>query len=147
MVCCLQVDLATYAESVSRGFTPQSGEICIIRSSEDGHWYRAACLETQPPVFLCYMVDYGKVLPVCFENIRRIPKRFVSFLPYQAATCVLKEMANVEPENISEKVVARVAELLPENKVVDATVVSFDGDVYVVDIPTVSSVLKKEGLI
>ena len=137
--------MSAYAETISRGHAPKAGEICIVQSSEDGAWYRAACMQAEQSTFLCFQVDYGKVVTASLEQIRRIPKRLVEFLPYQAAHCVLQQFDN-EVE-VPVKVMERVAQLMPSNDVFDVTVIKFIEDRYIVDIPSVSSVLKQEGLI
>ncbi|XP_058117823.1 protein vreteno-like [Anopheles ziemanni] len=76
----LQGKLQSYGKKVStfqRDFTPRLGELCLVRCME--RWYRAVCQETagdrKPSLFLC---DYGCMVIVDLENIRKIPSQFTT---------------------------------------------------------------------
>lgn len=139
-MCC-------YCEETLVGYTPIENEICIVKSPNDGLWYRAAAASQateNPSVFFCILVDYGQILEVGVQDIRRIPKRFVDYLPYIAQQAVLKEVKDVD---IGERLDVRIRSLLPENSVVSARVVDRSDLLYIVDIPSVSKILKEERLL
>ena len=142
------MEMAEYAKSVL-GHSPVVGEICIVRSIEENNWFRGACLKRieggSTPTFEFALVDFGDVIQVFPDDIRRIPKRFVDVLPYVAQAVILKGCENME--EVGPNLIKRVKELLPINSHVDVNVKIMDSNLYIVDIPSVSSVLKNEGLI
>lgn len=121
-------------------------EVCIVKSPKDGLWYRAAVLRAtdRPSVLLCILVDYGQMLAVAVKDIRRIPKRFVDYMPYMVQQAVLSQ---VKDGHIDEKLGARICSLLPDNSFVPVRVVARNDLLYVVDIPSVSKILLEEGLL
>jgi hypothetical protein len=141
--------MAEYASSVVLGHTPAEGEICIVRSMEDDGWYRGTCLQVfsggSTNSFQFLQVDFGSIITCFADDVRRIPKRFVESLPYVAQHAILKGCENIT--EISENLVRRSKELLPVNAPVEVKVESRFDTSYIVDIPSVYSVLKAEGLL
>ena len=138
--------MCRYAEGIAGGHIPAETEICIVKSPNDGLWYRAAALqaEANSSSFLCILVDYGQMLSVGVGDVRRIPKRFVELMPYVAQQAVLND---VKDGDVDEKLGARICSLLPENSFVSARVVGRSDLLYVVDIPSVGKILLQEGLL
>ena len=68
-------------------------EICIARFP-DGKWYRAACVNVTPEAagnqYTFLQADFGHISVIDVDFIRRIPKRFVEFLPFQSFQCILE---------------------------------------------------------
>lgn len=71
----LQKKLQSYGKKVSRfteSYTPRLNELCLVRNMDT--WYRAVLLEAvgdgRPTVYLC---DYGCLLMVKLQDIRKIP--------------------------------------------------------------------------
>ena len=137
--------MAEYASSLVLGHTPIEGEVCIVRSMEDEGWYRGACLQTASNSFQFLLVDFGSMVTCFTDDVRRMPKRFVECLPYVAQHAILKGCENI-PE-IGEDLAKRVTELLPVNALVEVKVENKADTSYVVDIPSVYSVLKAECLL
>ena len=141
--------MTQYATSVALGHTPTEGEICIVRSLEDGDWYRGACVQVisggSTNSFQFLLVDFGSVITCFADDVRRIPKRFVDGHPFVAQHAILKGCEHMEV--ISEILAKRVAELLPINAPVEVKVESRTDLAFVVDIPSVYSVLKSESLL
>ena len=123
--------------------------MCIVRSIEDEGWYRGACLQIisdgSTNSFEFILVDFGSIVTCSAEDVRRIPKRFVECLPYIAQHAILKGCENIS--EVSENLAKRVAELLPVNTIVEVKVENRADTSYIVDIPSVYSVLKAEGLL
>jgi tudor domain-containing protein 1/4/6/7 len=148
----LQEDMTTYAEGLLVGFSPNAGEICMVRlrrpMDSSPYWYRGACLQVVDEDgcknYFMILVDFGDVVVVDHSDLRRIPKRFVDFCPFVAQQAILKDVQNLD---VSDALAQRVAELLPLYSKVECKVVDRDGAAYVIDIPSVSSVLRSEGLI
>jgi len=145
----LQEDMRRYSEGILLAYVPKEGEICIVRSSKDKLWYRAAVLEPTscPTELMCILVDYGTIIIVASEHIRKIPKRFVDYLPFVAQQAVLKELQHIAPEDVDKKLVARISALLPEKSFITARVVGRNDHMYVVEIPSISKILLDEGLL
>ena len=140
-----QEEMCSYSEEILTGHTPVCNEVCIIKSPVDGLWYRAAMLSAQGSEFAFILVDYGQLLSVAVGDIRRIPKRFVDSVPYIAQPAMLNEVRHVL--ELDDQLGARISALLPENSFVPLRVVSRNGRVYAVDIPSVSKILLEEGLL
>ena len=148
----LQEDMTTYAEGLIVGFSPNVSEISMVRfkrpMDSSPYWYRGACLqvvdEDNSKIYFMLLVDFGDMAIVDCADLRRIPKRFVDFCPFVAQQAILKDVQNLD---VSEALAQRVAELLPLYCKVECKVVDRDGVAYVIDIPSVSSVLRSEGLI
>jgi tudor domain-containing protein 1/4/6/7 len=144
--------MTTYAEGLLVGFSPNAGEICMVRFSRpmdsSPYWYRGACLqvveEDGSKNYFMILVDFGNYAMVDHTDLRRIPKRFVNFCPFVAQQAVLKDVQNLD---VSDALAERVAELLPLYSKVECKVVDREGPAYIIDIPSVSSVLRSEGLI
>lgn len=137
----------------NRSHVPQVGEVCLARSDSDGLWYRAACIEiveaangSEHNKYLCLQVDYGEIIPVDFDGVRRIPKRFVNTLPCVAVQAVLKEFADYE-KDIDDNLMRVLQELLPRRSTVQLSVVRRDGYAYVVDIPEFGEKLAQGGFL
>lgn len=132
-------------------YEPKEGEVFLARSPLDGFWYRSACLQIGPvkdgtdTKFDCLQVDYGKSMLITKDSILRIPKRFITYLPYMALMAGMKEFAPTY--EVTDAVRARLTELFPENSTVEMSVINYADEIYIVDIPSVSSQLKAEGLI
>jgi len=139
--------MSRYSEEILFGYTPVNGEICIVQSPKDGRWCRAAVLQPTDcnSVFLVFLVDYGEVLSIPVENMRRIPKRFVDCIPYIAHQAELNVCQGIT--KMDDKLRARVSALLPTNSRVSVRVVARSDVAYVVEIPSVSKVLREEGLV
>lgn len=136
-----------YSEGIIIGHTPMEGEVCIVKSPEDGLWYRAAVLQATDYSWLCILIDYGQILTISSEHIRRIPKRFVDYMPFVAQRAMLNELKDIAPEKIDERLVTRISTLLPENSFVSVRVVGQQDLAYVVEIPSVTKILLDEGLL
>ena len=144
--------MTTYAEGLIVGFSPNVSEISMVRfrrpMDSSPYWYRGACLqvvdEDNSKIYFMLLVDFGDMAIVDCADLRRIPKRFVDFCPFVAQQAILKDVQNLD---VSEALAQRVAELLPLYCKVECKVVDRDGVAYVIDIPSVSSVLRSEGLI
>ena len=123
--------------------------MCIVRSIEDEGWYRGACLQIisdgSTNSFEFILVDFGSIVTCSAEDVRRIPKRFVDGHPFVAQHAILKGCEHMEV--VSEILAKRVAELLPINAPVEVKVESRTDLAFVVDIPSVYSVLKSESLL
>jgi len=52
------------------GFSPSMGKLCLAKSSEDGAWYRAACLKVDGDDHEMYFVDYGFVEKLSKTSLR-----------------------------------------------------------------------------
>lgn len=149
--------MASYGGGAALGHLPKVGEICLVFSKvEDGEkmaWYRAVCLDIISSDslggrrFLCLQVDYGRIVAADVSDIRRIPKRLVHHLPYVAQQAVLLGCDGMEA--IPDALAARVAELLPEGSCVEARVVGrqSESELLIVDVPSVSSALRQEGML
>lgn len=137
----LQEELSNYAKGISHGHVPKLNEVCIARFA-DGNWYRAACVDVSPnakeTLFTCIQVDYGYIDKIDIPFIRRIPKRFVEFLPFQAHHAILEGFETIEI--VSKELVVRLAEILPTNSVRTVNIVRRHDDhvAFVVRIPDVN---------
>lgn len=131
-----------------RGYGPKLNEICIARYP-DGKWYRSACIdEIADPAgkrYMCIQVDYGETHIVDVDDIRRIPKRLIDSLPYQAQHTILEGTESME--EVKTELSTRLGELLPNNSQVTVSVVSHVEMAYVVRIPEISAILSSEGLL
>ncbi|KAI9555491.1 hypothetical protein GHT06_018006 [Daphnia sinensis] len=141
-------ELEAYATAIVRGYGPKMNEICIARYP-DGKWYRSACLdEIADPAgkrYMCIQVDYGETHIVDVDDIRRIPKRLIDYLPYQAQHTILEGTESME--EVKTELSTRLGELLPNNSQVTVSVVSRIEMAYVVRIPQISAILSSEGLL
>lgn len=140
--------MAIYAESISRGHSPKMNEICIARYA-DGKWYRSACVDITEDVggsvYSCVQVDCGNIQIIDVDSVRRIPKRFVEFLPFQAHQAILEGTETIEV--IQPELATRVFEILPANCVRTVSVVGRFDIAFIVRIPEVSDILVKESLL
>jgi len=144
----LQEDMRRYSEGIIIGYCPIEGEICIVKSPKDGRWYRAAVLQTtDSPVVLCVLVDYGRIQTIAVEHIRKIPNRFINYIPFAAQQAVINELKDIAPGDMNEKLAARVSALLPHNSFVTTRVVGRNDPLYVVEIPSITNILLEEGLL
>ncbi|XP_064106799.1 tudor domain-containing protein 1-like [Macrobrachium nipponense] len=83
--------MTQYCESyVGSCYEPRQGEMCLAKFSEDGLWYRAACIEPCLTSCLLVFVDYGNIEDVRMEDIRQITDTFLE-LPCIAHHAVLKD--------------------------------------------------------
>ncbi|KZS17360.1 Uncharacterized protein APZ42_016991 [Daphnia magna] len=141
-------ELEAYATAIVRGYGPKLNEICIARYP-DGKWYRSACIdEIADPAgkrYMCIQVDYGETHIVDVDDIRRIPKRLIDSLPYQAQHTILEGTESME--EVKTELSTRLGELLPNNSQVTVSVVSHVEMAYVVRIPEISAILSSEGLL
>ena len=149
--------MTSYAESQLVDFNPSEGEMCLLRrapslpsKSATPDWFRAACLRVSEDKdvksFLLILVDSGEVVEdasVC--DLRRIPKRFVTWCPYLAHHAILRPTLHME--NVSLQLMERTAQLLSPGSEVDAIIVERNGPAYVVDIDSVTNVLHSESLL
>lgn len=144
----IQEELEAYATAIVRGYGPKLNEICIARYP-DGKWYRSACIdEIADPAgkrYMCIQVDYGETHIVDVDDIRRIPKRLIDSLPYQAQHTILEGTESME--EVKTELSTRLGELLPNNSQVTVSVVSRVEMAYVVRIPEISAILSSEGLL
>ena len=62
---------AAATEADFRGFRPHSNKMCVAKSSDDGQWYRAACLGQEGDTFVLFFADFGFVEEVN-KNTRRV---------------------------------------------------------------------------
>lgn len=70
----------------------QQGSLCAAQFSEDGVWYRARVVQTQPNVVVRY-IDYGNTEIKNITELLTLPLQFTT-LPAQAVSCSL---ANYSP--------------------------------------------------
>lgn len=83
--------IAAYCNGpLAQMFTPQPGELCLAVYSEDGAWYRAACLETDEAtgVLQVLFVDYGNVTQVKLADVRNISAELMAD-PCLAVGCLI----------------------------------------------------------
>ncbi len=146
--------MTKYANSQMVGFAPTEGEICLLRlaspSSDAVTWRRAACLESTEQMgvksFYLILVDSGEMVAGAeVSDLRRIPKRFVEGCPYLAHHAILRPTQHLEV--ISAPLMERTAQLLPDGCEVDAEIVGRDAAAYVVEIPSVTNLLRAESLL
>lgn len=95
--------------------------------------------------FWCLQVDYGDTHIVDIDDIRRIPKRLIDFLPYLAVHAILEETKSME--EVKMDLINRFSDILPKNSKVTVNVVSREEVTYIVRIPEVSDILSSEGLL
>lgn len=146
--------MAAYKGGTSFGHTPKVGEVCLVLSpllveDEEGEgklvWYRAACLYMiESDSYLCILVDYGRIVAVDSICIRRIPKRLVHFLPFVAQQAVL---LGLEEGDVTEELVQRFKQLVPDGCQIEARVCKKEGEGYVIELPSIASILLQEGLL
>ncbi|XP_018023297.1 uncharacterized protein LOC108679208 [Hyalella azteca] len=130
-------------------YEPLDGEVILAKFSQDGLWYRAACLTSVPQegAAIVQFTDYGNIETVLFEAIVRMEERFVTPIPFLAVQCALEGTGDQPSSDVTA---ARLAELLPAfSPVTAARVLPQDPDslVYVISIPAVLEALKSEGLL
>lgn len=147
LIFIFQEDMAAYANSVSLGHVVEENLIYIVRYP-DGKWYRAACIEIASDgagnAYGFLQVDRGQIHYTTIDHIRRIPARFINYLPF---LCHQVELAEVETINDPPaKLTNRFKELLTEKPVVEAEVVK-SGEFYVIRLPEISAILSQERLI
>ncbi|XP_064105900.1 tudor domain-containing protein 1-like [Macrobrachium nipponense] len=136
--------MTQYCESyVGSCYEPRQGEMCLAKFSEDGLWYRAACIEPCLTSCLLVFVDYGNIEDVRMEDIRQITDTFLE-LPCIAHHAVLK---GVSEEGVKEAAKECIDKLLPQNTPVTADVEMTSDGVYKIDIPFVTETLIAEGLV
>lgn len=103
--------------------------------------------EAAGKLYFCIQVDCGKLHYIDVTQIRRIPKRFVDYLPYLAQQTILEgtETLQVVETNLAH----RFSELLPEGSIVTVTSAKrCEGDeMYIVRLPEISATLTSEGLL
>lgn len=137
-----------YATAIVRGYGPKMNEICIARYG-DGKWYRSACIDViEDPAgrrYMCIQVDYGETHIVDVDDIRRIPKRLIDYLPYLAQHTILEGTESME--EVKPELVTRFGEILPTNSKVTVSVISRVDIAYIIRIPEVSAILSSEGLL
>lgn len=91
--------LDTHCSTVDNSpYKPVLGELCCVRFSQDGVWYRAVVeQELSESKMLVMFVDYGNQDSVAVNSIRRITTAFTQ-LPLQARQCFL---AGIHPTSHS----------------------------------------------
>lgn len=140
--------MAEYASGISLGPVIEVNLIYMVKYP-DGKWYRAVCVEATSygagNSYGFIQVDGGTYHCADVESVRRIPTRFVNFMPFLAQQGKLVEVESI-PE-VSEKLINRFSELLPAQSVVSAEVVRREELSYVVRLPEIGAVLSSEGLI
>ena len=65
---------AAATEADFRGFRPLSNKMCVAKSSDDGQWYRAACLAQEEDTFVLFFADFGFV-----EEVNRNTRQHYPF--------------------------------------------------------------------
>ncbi|XP_045478078.1 uncharacterized protein LOC123683213 [Harmonia axyridis] len=107
----------------------------------EGGWYRALVLEkSDNGIYQVLFVEYGNILEITKNEIRRFPAEFKD-IPFLGLSCKLN-VAN------TEKVRLRLEELLEPDNIYEINFISYSLDTlqYTVDIPKITEILKKEGL-
>ncbi|XP_068233277.1 tudor domain-containing protein 1-like [Palaemon carinicauda] len=139
----ISVLMTQYCEShVGAYYEPRQGEMCLAKFSEDGLWYRAACIKPGLVSSHVVFVDYGNLEEVPMKDLRQITDVFLE-LPCIAHHAVLK---GVSEDDVQEGAKKCIAELLPQYTPLKADVEFTSDGVYVIDIPSVSETLIAEGL-
>jgi hypothetical protein len=95
--------------------------------------------------YVCHQIDYGEEHAIEANDIRRITKCLVDFVPYLTQHAILKGTESLE--ECEPKLVNRLKKILCVNTVVDVVVVSRLDVSYVINIPKVSCTLSFEKLI
>lgn len=143
----VQEEMEDYAKAIARGHGPKLNEICLALYP-DGKWYRSVCLDViADPAgsrYMCMQVDYGETHIIDIDDIRRIPRRFIDFLPYLAQHAILEGTDAME--EVKQDLVTRFSDILPKNSKVTVSVVSRVEITYIVRIPEVAEILASEGL-
>ncbi|XP_046653473.1 uncharacterized protein LOC124344087 [Daphnia pulicaria] len=143
----LEEEMEDYAKAIARGHGPKLNEICLALYP-DGKWYRSVCLDViADPAgsrYMCLQVDYGETHIIDIDDIRRIPRRFIDFLPYLAQHAILEGTDAME--EVKQDLVTRFSDILPKNSKVTVSVVSRVEITYIVRIPEVAEILASEGL-
>ncbi|XP_045587174.2 tudor domain-containing protein 1 isoform X2 [Procambarus clarkii] len=141
----MTTSITNYCESRPNSlYRPKIGEMCLGKFSEDGKWYRAACLEPRLESAFVIFVDFGNMEDVPNSNLRPMEESFLE-LPCLALHCLLD---GVSGKNIKEAAKPRLHELLPALSVVEVDVLEHcDDGTYVIAIPKVLEALISEDLL
>merc|ERR1719204_2560687 len=124
---------AAATEESLRGHRPRLNQMCLGKASEDGQWYRAACVDdsqaqlgsaADKDVFTLFFADFGFIEDVSPTNIVPVDASLMK-TPLLANHCVLKGFENLEGSPDTQTVEAVkaviVANDLAEIKVLEKT--------------------------
>jgi staphylococcal nuclease domain-containing protein 1 len=61
-------------EENNKSYSPNNGEVCICKFSQDGNWYRAKCISSnkEKDTFVVFYIDYGNKETTNSSSIRKI---------------------------------------------------------------------------
>ncbi|XP_071531982.1 uncharacterized protein [Panulirus ornatus] len=125
-------------------YRPRQGEVCLAKFSQDGKWYRAACINPRQESALVIFVDFANTEMVLHSNILQMPEQFLE-LPCLALHCIL---SGVSVNDMKEEASVRVRELLPPYSPTEVDVLKHNEDgTYTIAKPTVTNSLLSEGLV
>ena len=86
---------------MSSGFTPITDQVCLAKSSEDGNWYRAACiLEADGAEYTMIFADHGFIESVATRNLLPISDALME-LPFLANAARIEGWEEVEEADLN----------------------------------------------
>ena len=94
----MSVDLLeTFSKSFnSYNYEPEGGCICAGFHSEYGEWYRVLVLVVYKDRVVAFLIDFGDIVVMYFNDLRPLPQEFVS-LPSQA---IALRLFNIKPRTL-----------------------------------------------
>lgn len=134
---------AAATEADFRGFRPNSNKMCVAKSSDDGQWYRAACLAQEEDTFVLFFADFGFVEEVAPANILPVDPALMK-APLLANHCIMEGFEDLEDDEAATvEATEAVKELLPINELAKVEIAKKSPEgVFVISVPEISEGLK-----
>ncbi|XP_065648312.1 tudor domain-containing 6 isoform X5 [Hydra vulgaris] len=83
-----------YSNSIKNSnYKPADGDVCAGFYAEYGEWYRILVLAVYSETVVAFLIDYGDVVVIPFDELRLLPPRYIS-LPSQA---IALRLNNIKP--------------------------------------------------
>lgn len=84
----MPLKMPIYCNSITTGYMPKVGELCLAIYDEDMDWYRTVCVGIENDQFSLLFIHYGNITKSSSRNIRPIVKEFM--YPCLANTCFIE---------------------------------------------------------
>lgn len=120
----------THCSSITQPYSPEVGEVVCCQFSLTEQWLRAEVLQVQGSSYVVQFVDYGNVVSVQKEEIRKADDSFLH-LPKQAIRCKLHISVDPNSPKLNE-----IFEEMVRNSLSYIRALSKDKNVYCVQMST-----------
>ncbi|XP_015433179.1 PREDICTED: uncharacterized protein LOC107189208 isoform X2 [Dufourea novaeangliae] len=140
--------MTEYCEA-SKTYIPREEELCL--AYDGSGWYRAVCLNRSRASETCtvFFVDFGNIEDIAHENIRLMPKDFIT-PEALASVCRVVNLAPTE-NNIytSLEIKKQISESIVPNDYIQVKIVEYNEEdrIYDVELPLIREKLIEDGLI